>query len=85
MVDAYLTWGVAAAVIGLGLFAMAFMWRNRAGKGFSGDDTLQALGMTLVILGIVFGDDRLVGYSFIGVGVLLSAVSLVIRRRQGRT
>jgi hypothetical protein len=29
-------------------------------------------GMTMVVLGIIFGDSRLIGYSFIGVGVLLS-------------
>jgi hypothetical protein len=35
------------------------------------------LGITFVVLGIIFGDDRLVGYSFIGVGVLLSITSAV--------
>ena len=36
------------------------------------------LGSTLVVLGIIFGNaDRLIGYSFIGVGVLLSIVSAI--------
>ncbi len=35
------------------------------------------LGSTLVVLGIVFGEDRLIGYSFIGAGVLLSIVSII--------
>jgi hypothetical protein len=34
------------------------------------------LGSTLVILGL-FIEDRLIGYSFIGAGVLLSIISLV--------
>ena len=38
------------------------------------------LGSTLVVLGIVFGEDRLIGYSFIGVGVLLSIISLIKSR-----
>jgi hypothetical protein len=42
------------------------------------------LGSTLVILGIVFGEDRLIGYSFIGAGVLLSIVSIVISRRKAK-
>ena len=39
-------------------------------------DSLQTLGTTLVVIGIVFGTDRLVGYILIGVGVAMSIVSL---------
>ncbi len=35
------------------------------------------LGSMLVILGIIFSGDPLIGYSFIGAGVLLSIASLV--------
>jgi len=35
------------------------------------------LGMSLVVLGIIFGDDRLIGYSFIGAGVLLSIIDII--------
>ena len=41
-----------------------------------------ALGSTLVILGIVFGEDRLIGYSFIGVGIVLSVISVFKSRRK---
>jgi hypothetical protein len=40
------------------------------------------LGSTLVVLGIVFGQDRLIGYSFIGAGVLLSIISSFKSRRK---
>ncbi len=43
------------------------------------------LGSTLVVLGIVFGEDRLIGYSFIGAGVFLSIVSTFKLRRKPRT
>jgi len=44
------------------------------------------LGSALVVLGIVFGnEDWLIGYSFIGAGVLLSIVSAFILRRKPRT
>ncbi len=33
-----------------------------------------ALGFALLVLGIVFSENQLVGYSFIGVGVLLSII-----------
>ncbi len=39
------------------------------------------LGSTLVVLGIIFGEDRLIGYSFIGAGVLLSIISMIKSRR----
>ena len=36
------------------------------------------VGMTLVVRGIIFGNtDRLIGYSFIGVGVLLSIIDII--------
>ena len=44
--------------------------------------SLLTLGITLVALGIVFATDRLIGYPLIGVGVLLSVVSLYRRRRK---
>ncbi len=44
----------------------------------------KTLGSTLVVLGIVFSEDRLIGYSFIGVGVLLSIISAVKSRRKPR-
>lgn len=40
------------------------------------------LGSTLVILGIIFGEDRLIGFSFIGAGVLLSIISVIKSRRK---
>jgi hypothetical protein len=43
------------------------------------------LGSTLVILGIIFGQDRLIGYSFIGAGVFLSIISAFKSRRKPRT
>ena len=35
---------------------------------------LTMLGMTMVVLGTIFGDSRLVGYPLIGVGVFLSLI-----------
>jgi hypothetical protein len=40
------------------------------------------LGSTLVVLGIVFGEDWLIGYSFIGAGALLSIISMIKSRRK---
>jgi len=43
---------------------------------------LMTLGGSLVVLGIVFGTDRLIGYSFIGTGVLLSIISAINSKRK---
>ena len=45
---------------------------------------LITLAFTLVILGIVFADDWLIGYSLIGAGVLLSIISTIKSRRKLR-
>jgi len=45
---------------------------------------LITLASSLVVLGIVFSDEWLIGYSFIGVGVLLSIVSAFKLRRKPR-
>ncbi len=36
--------------------------------------TLTMLGMTMVVLGIIFGESRWISYSLIGVGVLLAVI-----------
>ena len=36
--------------------------------------TLTMLGMTMIVLGIIFGDNRWISYSLIGVGVLLAII-----------
>jgi len=51
------------------------------GKQYRKPSNLATLGMSLVVLGIIFGDDRLIGYSFIGVGVLLSVIDAIRNRR----
>jgi len=52
------------------------------GKQYRKPSNLAILGMSLVVLGIIFGDDRLIGYSFIGVGVLLSVIDAIRNRKQ---
>ena len=45
---------------------------------------LTTLGSTLVILGIIFGSDRLTGYSFIGAGMLLSIITIIKGKKEGK-
>jgi hypothetical protein len=52
------------------------------GKQYHKPSNLAILGMSCVVLGIIFGDERLIGYSFIGVGVLLSVIDAIRNRKQ---
>jgi hypothetical protein len=52
------------------------------GKQYKKPSNLAILGMSLVVLGIIFGDSRIVGYSFIGVGVLLSVIDAIRNRKR---
>jgi len=71
----------------LGIIGMLRMLRGKKseyklqGKKNSSQG-LVALGSTFVVLGIVFGTDRLIGYSFIGAGVLLSVIGAIKSRRK---
>ena len=52
------------------------------GKPYKKPSNLAILGMSLVVLGIIFGDSRIIGYSFIGIGVLLSVVDVIRNRKR---
>jgi len=69
--------------IGAAVILAAAILLTRKKERAREDYALLALGPTLIVLGIIFGDDPLIGYSFIGVGVLLSIIS-AIRSRSKR-
>jgi hypothetical protein len=43
---------------------------------------LTPLAGTLVTLGIIFSSDRLIGYSFIGAGIVLSIISIIKSKKE---
>jgi lysylphosphatidylglycerol synthetase-like protein (DUF2156 family) len=51
------------------------------GRQYQQPSNLAIVGISLVVLGIIFGDTRALGYSLIGVGVLLSVMEAVRNRR----
>ena len=52
------------------------LWKQRN----PGADVLQALGSGLVVVGIVLGRVRFIGYTLILTGIVLALASLVARR-----
>jgi len=71
---------IAISIIALVVIVVLLL--TGRGKQYRKPSNLTILGMSLVVLGIIFGDDRLIGYSFIGVGVLLSVIDAIRNRKQ---
>ena len=44
--------------------------------------TLAGLSFSSTIAGIIFGDDRLIGYSLLGVGVILAIIDIFKRGKK---
>jgi hypothetical protein len=65
----------------IALVAIVVLLLIARGRQYQQPSNLAILGMSLVVLGIIFGDSRLIGYSFIGVGVLLSVIDAIRNRR----
>ena len=79
--------GTVALLAVVGIIAFQRMLRGkRSGFPLQEEKTINQeimiLGSSLVVLGIVFGTDRLIGYSFIGAGVLLSIISAIKSRKR---
>jgi hypothetical protein len=43
---------------------------------------LTTLAGTLTVLGIIFSSDRLIGYAFIGAGMLMAIISAIKSRKE---
>ncbi len=71
---------IAISIVALVIIVVLLL--TGRGTQYRKPSNLAILGMSLVVLGIIFGDSRTIGYSFIGVGVLLSAIDAIRNRRQ---
>jgi hypothetical protein len=74
---------ILAVVAFVAVAAIIFM------RGISGVgqrlSPLAGIAFAFVVAGIVFGDDRVLGYSLIGVGVAIAAGDMIIKGRRGRS
>lgn len=81
MSELWLVFAVATAIV---LATIVVALRGRTGPPTAADGLL-ALGPILVVLGILFGDDRLIGYTLIGAGVVVAVWSAWERRHGAST
>ena len=72
---------VAVSIIALAIvaFLVFFVSKNRKENRLT---PLASLAFTFTVLGVVFSDDRLIGYSLMGVGVLLAVADMYNRSKQ---
>jgi chromate transport protein ChrA len=72
---------IAISIIALLIIAtlVFFVKKNKKQKRLS---TLAGLSFVFVIVGIVFGDDRLIGYGLIGVGIILAVVDIIMKSKK---
>jgi hypothetical protein len=71
---------VAIAVGALAILAVGAVGLWRRG-GSTSITPLAGLAFGCVVCGIVFGDDRVVGYSFFAAGITLAVIDMVRRSR----
>ena len=64
---------IVLAVVALLVF---FTGRKKKDKGLS---KLAAVAFAFVLAGIIFGEDRLIGYGLMGIGVLLAIIDIIIK------
>jgi hypothetical protein len=73
---------IAVSVVVLGIVAVMAFFVRREGK----ENRLTpwaGLAFAFVVAGILFGEDRLIGYGLMGAGVVLAVVDIV-NRSKGR-
>jgi hypothetical protein len=73
---------IAISIIALVVIMVLLLISRRKRNQLLNPSNLLILGMSLVVLGIIFGDSRAIGYSLIGVGVLLSVIDAIRNRKQ---
>jgi hypothetical protein len=80
MVDASVLFIVLSVIILIIIgILLIIAWKKKKEKRIS---PLAMLGIVFVILGTVFGSDRLIGYSFLGIGVIISVFDIVKNRKK---
>lgn len=69
---------IALAIIAIVLF---FVRKDRRGRKLT---PLASLSLAFVLAGIIFGDNRLIGYSLIGIGLILAVIDMIKKIKKGK-
>lgn len=75
---------ILIAIIALLIIGILFIFIVKKKKKRNALTPLTGLAFAFIIAGIVFGDDRKVGYSLMGIGVLLAVIDMFIKLKKKR-
>jgi amino acid transporter len=72
---------IAISIVVLAIIALLvfFVNKNKKGKKLT---PLASLAFGFILAGIIFGDDRLISYSLMGVGVILAIIDMIKKLRK---
>ena len=73
---------ISISISALVVIMVLLLISRRRRKQLLNPSNLLILGMSFVVLGIILGDERVIGYSFIGIGVLLSIIDAIRNKKQ---
>jgi len=69
---------IAMSIIVLAIIALLVFFGNKnKNKKEKKLTPLAGLAFGFILAGIIFGDDRLIGYSLIGIGVILAIIDII--------
>ncbi len=72
---------IAISIVVLAIIALVvfFVNKNKKDKKLT---PLAGLAFGFVLSGIVFGDDRLIGYSLMGIGIILAVIDIIKKSKK---
>jgi hypothetical protein len=73
------TW-IAIAIVAVAIVALLVFFVGK-GKKVNRLTPLASLAFAFVVSGIIFGEERIIGYSLLGVGVILAVVDIFNRSK----
>ena len=65
---------IAISILVLAIIAVLVFFKSKKEKKLT---PLAGLAFGFIMAGIIFGDDRLIGYSLIGIGVILAIIDII--------
>lgn len=74
---------IAIGIISLGVIALLVVQKRQEGSVRKQLTPLAGLAFGFVLAGILFGEERIVGYSLLGAGVLLAVIDMIMKLRRG--
>ncbi len=72
---------IAISIVILAIIALLvfFVNKNKKAKKLT---PLAGLAFGFVLAGIIFGEDRLIGYSLMGIGILLAIIDIIKKSKK---